>query len=72
VADPPQRGPGPSLIWAALAIMLLILGRRYGAPSLRDVLRLRPDVLRLIKRLAGGTDAGLRTVLHAVGLTHAD
>jgi uncharacterized membrane protein YkvA (DUF1232 family) len=123
------------LVWAALAIMLLVLGRRYGAPSLREVLRLLPDVLRLIKRLAGdrtlphgvrirlwlllvylampidlipdflpligyaddaiivalalrsvarragsdaitahwpGTDVGLRTVLHAVGLIPAD
>jgi uncharacterized membrane protein YkvA (DUF1232 family) len=125
---------GLLLIWVVLAVILLIVGRRYGVPSLREILRLLPDVLRLIKHLAGdrtlpkgvrvrlwlllaylaipvdlipdfvpligyaddaiilalalrsvarhagtetisahwpGTDLGLRTVLHAVGLTTA-
>jgi uncharacterized membrane protein YkvA (DUF1232 family) len=44
---------GLLLIWLVLAVILLIVGRRYGTPSLREILRLLPDVLRLIKRLAG-------------------
>ena len=43
---------GLLLIWCVLALVLLLLGRRYGAPSLREVLRLLPDVVRLLKRLA--------------------
>jgi uncharacterized membrane protein YkvA (DUF1232 family) len=43
---------GLLLVWVALAAALLIVGRRYGGPSLREVLRLLPDVLRLLKRLA--------------------
>ena len=46
---------GLLLVWIVLAVMLLILGRRYGAPSLREILRLLPDLLRLIKRLATDT-----------------
>ena len=40
------------LIWAALAVVLFTVGRRYGTPGLRELLRLLPDVLRLLKRLA--------------------
>ena len=43
---------GLVLIWIVLAGLLLVLGRRYGTPSLGEILRLLPDVVRLLKRLA--------------------
>lgn len=43
---------GLLLVWAGLAVVLLVVGRRYGTPSLREILCLLPDVLRLLKRLA--------------------
>jgi len=46
-------GIGLVLIWLALIVALLLAGRRYERPSLREMLRLLPDLLRLLKRLAG-------------------
>ena len=43
---------GLLLVWFGLAVVLLVVGRRYGTPGLREILRLLPDVLRLLKRLA--------------------
>lgn len=41
------------LAWALLVVVLLVLARREEDPTrLRDVLRLLPDVLRLVRRLA--------------------
>ena len=37
----------------ALIVALLLAGRRYERPSLGEMLRLLPDLLRLLKRLAG-------------------
>ena len=44
-------------VWLLLVAVLLLAGRRYERPALREVLRLLPDVLRLLKRLA--TDSSL-------------
>ena len=44
-------------VWLLLVAALLLAGRRYERPALREVLRLLPDVLRLLKRLA--TDSSL-------------
>jgi len=44
---------GLVLIWLALVVALLVQGRRYDDPTrLRDVLRLIPDVVRLLRRLS--------------------
>ncbi|MCK3768647.1 DUF1232 domain-containing protein [Microbacterium aerolatum] len=44
---------GLAVIWAALAVALLIQARRTGWDlNWRDVARLAPDLLRLLKRLA--------------------
>ncbi len=44
---------GILLLWFVLVLALLWLGRRHGDPSrLGDVLRLVPDVIRLLRRLA--------------------
>ena len=40
-------------VWVALIAVLLFAGRRYERPGLRELLRLLPDLLRLLKRLAG-------------------
>ena len=40
-------------LWALLAAGLLVVRRRTGRGSLRGAVRLLPDVLRLVKRLAG-------------------
>lgn len=40
-------------LWALLAVGLLVVRRRTGRGSLRGAVRLLPDVLRLVKRLAG-------------------
>lgn len=45
-------GVGLLLVWLALIAVLLLAGRRYERPGLRDMLRLLPDLLRLLKRLA--------------------
>lgn len=44
---------GLLLLWFALVLFLLIEQRKHtGGASLRDLLRLAPDVARLLKRLA--------------------
>jgi len=44
---------GLALLWAILVLILWIEQRRHpGGASLRDPLRLAPDVVRLLKRLA--------------------
>lgn len=40
-------------LWALLAVGLLVVRRRTGRGSLRGAVRLLPDVLRLVRRLAG-------------------
>lgn len=40
-------------LWALLGVGLLVVRRRTGRGSLRGAVRLLPDVLRLVKRLAG-------------------
>lgn len=62
---------GLVLIWTALVIVLLVLARRDEDPTtLRDVLRLGPDVLRLVRRLAADPTLprGLRWRLVALGV----
>jgi uncharacterized membrane protein YkvA (DUF1232 family) len=46
-------GIGLLVVWLALIVALLLAGRRYERPRLGDMLRLLPDLLRLLKRLAG-------------------
>ncbi|MDT4993587.1 MAG: hypothetical protein QOH97_3479 [Actinoplanes sp.] len=41
------------MVWLVLLAALLLAGRRYERPSLGEMLRLLPDLLRLLKRLAG-------------------
>ena len=43
---------GLLLVWLALIAALLVAGRRYERPGLREMLRLLPDLLRLLNRLA--------------------
>jgi uncharacterized membrane protein YkvA (DUF1232 family) len=44
---------GLVLVWVALVVVLYLRARRVDDPTrLRDVLRLLPDVVRLIRRLA--------------------
>lgn len=41
------------LVWLLLVVAFYVAGRRAGEPArLRDALRLLPDVLRLVRRLA--------------------
>jgi uncharacterized membrane protein YkvA (DUF1232 family) len=51
-------GAGVALlvVWLALIAALLLAGRRYERPGLGEMLRLLPDLLRLLKRLAGDKD----------------
>ncbi|GIF45044.1 YkvA family protein [Actinoplanes xinjiangensis] len=49
-------GVGLAVVWLALIAALLLAGRRYERPGLREMLRLLPDLLRLLKRLAGDAD----------------
>jgi uncharacterized membrane protein YkvA (DUF1232 family) len=44
---------GVVVVWLALIVTLLLIGRRYERPGLSEMLRLLPDLLRLLKRLAG-------------------
>lgn len=45
---------GLGVVWAVLVVALLVLARREGDETrLRDALRLLPDVLRLVRGLAG-------------------
>jgi uncharacterized membrane protein YkvA (DUF1232 family) len=62
---------GLLLVWLALVVTLAVLGRRRGDPAqLRDALRLLPDVVRLLRRLAAASDLprGVRVRLVAVAL----
>ena len=44
---------GLALLWLALVVSLYLVGRRQAEPTrLRDALRLIPDVVRLLRRLA--------------------
>jgi uncharacterized membrane protein YkvA (DUF1232 family) len=44
---------GLALLWLVLVVALYVAGRRAGSPvQLREALRLLPDVLRLVRRLA--------------------
>jgi uncharacterized membrane protein YkvA (DUF1232 family) len=45
-------GAGLLLVWSALVVVLLAAGRGYERPGLREMVRLLPDLLRLLKRLA--------------------
>ncbi len=45
---------GVVVLWSALVVLLWIEQRRHpGGATLGDLLRLAPDVVRLLKRLAG-------------------
>jgi hypothetical protein len=44
---------GLLMVWLVLIAALLLAGRRYERLSLGEMLRLLPDLLRLLKRLAG-------------------
>jgi uncharacterized membrane protein YkvA (DUF1232 family) len=46
-------GLGLAVVWLALIVALLLAGRRCGRPGLGEMLRLLPDLLRLLKHLAG-------------------
>jgi uncharacterized membrane protein YkvA (DUF1232 family) len=52
-------------MWLVLVGALLLAGRRYPRPGLREILRLLPDLLRLLRRLAADRDlpAGVRVRL---------
>ncbi|GGN94367.1 hypothetical protein GCM10010112_83620 [Actinoplanes lobatus] len=58
-------GVGLILVWLALIVALLLAGRRFERPGLGEMLRLLPDLLRLLKRLAGdkGLPRGVRVRL---------
>lgn len=44
---------GLLLVWVIMVVVLLVVARRQGDPTrLRDALRLIPDVMRLLRRLA--------------------
>lgn len=45
-------GAGVLAAWLALVAVLLVAARGYGRPALREMLRLLPDLLRLLTRLA--------------------
>jgi uncharacterized membrane protein YkvA (DUF1232 family) len=62
---------GLLLLWLSLVVTLAVLGRRRGEPArLREALRLLPDVVRLLRRLAADPDVprGVRVRLVAVAL----
>lgn len=48
---------GLFVLWLLLVLALYLVGRRYDDPArLRDVLRLLPDVVRLLRRLVADKD----------------
>lgn len=60
---------GVLVLWLALVLTLYVVGRRTGEPArLREALRLLPDVLRLLRRLAADPEVprGVRFRLIAV------
>lgn len=57
---------GLVVLWSALVLVLFVEQRRHPAgATLRDLLRLAPDVARLLKRLVGdrSVDVGVRVWL---------
>ena len=48
-----SAGAGLLLAWLALVVALLLSSRRYERPRLRELVRLLPDLVRLLRRLAG-------------------
>lgn len=44
------------VVWSALVAALLVVGRRHDPAAVREALRLLPDVVRLLRRLAGDPD----------------
>jgi len=66
-------GGGLLVVWLALVVLLFVQGRRSAEPTrLRDALRLLPDVVRLLRRLAADPEVPrgvrVRLVLAAVYL----
>jgi uncharacterized membrane protein YkvA (DUF1232 family) len=62
---------GLGLLWLALVVSLYLVGRRTGEPArLREALRLLPDVVTLLRRLAADPDVprGVRLRLVAVAI----
>ncbi|MCW2841416.1 MAG: hypothetical protein JWR55_2899 [Aeromicrobium sp.] len=58
-------------VWLSLVALFCLLGRRYDDPArLRDALRLLPDVLRLLRRLAAdpAVPRGVRVRLVLLGI----
>jgi uncharacterized membrane protein YkvA (DUF1232 family) len=59
---------GLVLLWLALVVALYALGRRRGEPArLREALRLLPDVVGLLRRLAADPDVPRRARLRLAG-----
>ena len=60
---------GVALLWLALVATLYLAGRRSGEPSrLREALRLLPDVVRLLRRLAADPQLPRGVRLRLVGV----
>jgi uncharacterized membrane protein YkvA (DUF1232 family) len=47
---------GLVLLWLGLLAALALAGRHHDRPALREALRLLPDILRLLRRLATDRD----------------
>jgi uncharacterized membrane protein YkvA (DUF1232 family) len=59
------------VLWVALVVTLWLLGRRHDDPTrLRDALRLLPDLLRMLRRLAADASLprGVRVRVVLLGL----
>jgi len=62
---------GLAFLWLALVVSLYLVGRRTGEPTrLREALRLLPDVVTLLRRLAADPDVprGVRLRLVAAAV----
>jgi uncharacterized membrane protein YkvA (DUF1232 family) len=60
---------GLVVLWLALVATLYVAGRRSGEPTrLREALRLLPDVVRLLRRLATDPDVPRRVRVLLVGV----
>lgn len=60
---------GIGLLWLALVVSLYLVGRRTGEPArLREALRLLPDVVTLLRRLAADPDVPRGVRLRLVGV----
>ena len=44
---------GLLVVWLGLIVALLVAGRGFERPGVREILRLLPDLVRLLKRLTG-------------------